>query len=298
MLEKMDSILTQVNAAPTTAGQSGCGDRARRLTADEMQRIMRDAERLQERWGSNYDFDKHIGPPPILSEILRREILPKLNAHPEERERLLAAADRQESRRDEARRAAQLKAFQTTIGQRFADVTLDSYQVTTAEQRKAVDVLLTYQSGIKKYVASGVGIVAYGAAGTGKTHLLAATGKVAIGADLAVEWVNGQDLFASFRDAIAEHDSENEIVRAMVTPSVLVIDDVLPPSGLLTEYQAAQLYRIIDRRYRDGKPTWASMNVASGEEAARGIGAQTVDRLRDGALTLFFSGPSFREARK
>ena len=109
--------------------------------------------------------------------------------------------------------------------------------------------------------------------------------------------MNGQDLFGAFRDAIGEHTSEGKIVREYVAPDVLILDDVLPPEGALTDYQASSLYRIVDCRYRVCKPTWASLNAAGGEEASRGMGAQIVDRLRHGALTLFCAWPSYRKAQ-
>ncbi len=78
---------------------------------------------------------------------------------------------------------------------------------------------------------------------------------------------------------------------------MLVLDDVLPPNGVLTEYQASTLHRLIDARYRRCRPTWVTMNAADGAEAERGMGPQVVDRLRHGALALFCSWPSYRKAQ-
>jgi len=153
-----------------------------------------------------------------------------------------------------------------------------------------------YAASLCDRVSEGQGIVLFGSAGTGKTHLLAAVAKAAVNTDLEVKCRNGQDLFAEFRDAIDRDLPEANIIEKMVDSDVLVLDDLLPPSGKLTEYQAANLYRIVDARYRQCRPTLASLNVASGDEAEQGMGAQVVDRLRDGALTLFCNWPSFRKA--
>ena len=96
-------------------------------------------------------------------------------------------------------------------------------------------------------MADGDGLVLFGAAGTGKTHLLVSSAKVAIEAGLSVVWTNGQDL-ARFRAAIDGDGSESKVIREIGKPSVLVLDDVLPPGGSLTDYQATTLYRIINAR--------------------------------------------------
>ena len=46
------------------------------------------------------------------------------------------------------------------------------------------------------------------------------------------------------------------------------------------------------------RPTWISMNVASGEEAESRIGVAIIDRWRDGALTLAFNWPSYRKVQQ
>jgi hypothetical protein len=52
----------------------------------------------------------------------------------------------------------------------------------------------------------------------------------------------------------------------------------------------------VDYRYSHRKPIWLTLNVADGAEAELRMGAQTVDRLRDGALVLFCNWPSYRKA--
>ena len=77
---------------------------------------------------------------------------------------------------------------------------------------------------------------------------------------------------------------------------MLVLSDPVPPKGELSDYSESILYRIVDARYITMKPTWTTMNVASGEEADRRLGAPIVDRLRHGALCLSCDWPSFRTA--
>ncbi len=76
-----------------------------------------------------------------------------------------------------------------------------------------LEAVRLYDEAVMQRVAAGEGMILFGNAGTGKTHIVAAVGKTAIRAGLTVEWANGQDLFAEFRAAIGGDRSESEIVR-------------------------------------------------------------------------------------
>ena len=148
-------------------------------------------------------------------------------------------------------------------------------------------------------VTAGGGIVLFGPCGTGKDHLLVAAAREVIAKHSArVEWRNGMDLFGDFRDLIANHGTEREFLTSLVHPDVLVISDPLPPAGSLTEFQSSLLLRILDRRYRQLKPTWISVNVANGQEADARMGAACWDRIKEGALAAYCSWPSWRRPRQ
>ena len=68
----------------------------------------------------------------------------------------------------------------------------------------------------------------------------------------------------------------------------------VPPKGDASQYNADVLMRIVDRRYRDCKPTWLTLNVLDGEEAERRLASPIVDRVRHGSLCLECNWPSYR----
>ena len=303
MEEKIGEVASQLDPDKSTAGaeaaKSACSDaEPRRLSKEEAEHILREAERRQERWGESfYGMATETGPVPTLDTLVEEEIDGR-DIPADQREKLLAIARSTQDQRDARERDVALNRLADSIGARFAAATLDSFQATTPEQKKVLAAVRKYGGNIKHHAAEGDGVILFGSAGSGKTHLTVGLAKVAIEAGLSVTWVNGQDLFARFRAAIDGEGSEAKIIRELVKGDVLVLDDLLPPGGALTDYQSSTVYRTIDTRYRNCKPTWVTMNVAGGDEAERGMGAQVVDRLRHGALTLFCNWASYRKAAK
>jgi DNA replication protein DnaC len=160
-----------------------------------------------------------------------------------------------------------------------------------------VDALRQYGDNIEDEVAQGNGIVLFGPSGGGKDHLLIGLARAAIKARLKVDWDNGQDLYGRFRDAMGSNEPEFVMVREYTAPDVLILSDPLPPQGSLTDFQSATLFRILDARYRICRPTWVTLNVASGAEAESRMGVSLVDRLRHGSLCVWCNWPSYRKPR-
>lgn len=203
-------------------------------------------------------------------------------------------------RRDEELRDIQKrerwKAFVSQCGRRYADCTLDSFQVDGDLQREVVAEMRGYLASLKERVRSGMNLILFGPKGTGKDHLLCAMAREAIqqGAELA--WWNGMDLFGEVRDRITAGRSERDFIESLAKPHILYISDPLPPVGALTEFQIQTLFRVLDARYRQVRSVWCSINVAGPEEAELRLGPQNADRLRDGALALYCNWPSYRKS--
>jgi DNA replication protein DnaC len=161
-----------------------------------------------------------------------------------------------------------------------------------------VTALRGYAQRLGEHVAAGRGIVLFGPSGTGKDHLLTALAKLAIDeAGFSVKWCNGMDLCGGFRDAMDNHLPESSLISSFVSPDILYVSDPVPPFGTLKEFQVAQLFRIVDGRYRRLRPTWMTINVAKRDEANDRLAVQIVDRLSDGALTALCNWPSHRNSQ-
>jgi len=216
------------------------------------------------------------------------------------------ARDRDEARRlDQQRREHQRQSWNRLskrIGRRYEEG-LDCWQFHGEQgdrqrQFHALEQVKDYAAKIVENVRSGIGLVLFGAVGTGKDLMLSHLMRTAlIDGGFNVEWRNGVDVFGDVRDRMETGGSESRLVESLCSPHVLAISDPLPPWGSLTPFQAQILFRVIDRRYRAGRPTWATLNTVDGAEAADRLGQQIVDRLRHDALCLSCQWPSFRKAK-
>lgn len=183
------------------------------------------------------------------------------------------------------------------IGSRYAKCAFDNFVATTPEQRKVFTQVQQYANDLDARLSAGQGLVLFGPSGTGKDHLMVALmRKLVLELRKSVRWLNGVSLFAAFRDAMDSGEPEERLVYRLTAPQVLVLSDPQPAMGTLTAYQSQVLFQVVDERYRRKLPTWVTMNAASGAEAESKIGVATVDRLRDGSLTLFCNWPSYRKA--
>lgn len=201
------------------------------------------------------------------------------------------------------RREKDWQHLQRRLGPRYGECSLDNFELSRDQkvaeaQRRVMEQITDYRDNLRERVAEGVGIVLFGPAGGGKDHLLVALMKPAVFAGFSVRWENGMDLFGDMRDQIDREDmTERQFIESFTKPDVLCISDPIPPWGSLREFQSAFLFRVLDRRYRDKKPTWVTANFANRQEAIDRVGGQLIDRLRDGALTLHCNWESYRRPK-
>jgi DNA replication protein DnaC len=205
--------------------------------------------------------------------------------------------------------------FVSQIGPRYAECSFETFTVhgsaaERTQQERVLAALRSYAKGIRDNLREGRNVVVFGPSGTGKDHLLVSLIRVAREV-VSVEggearqkfrWANGMEVFSSLRDVFnAESRTEYGESRKWSSPPLLMLSDPLPPAtgtspGELTPFQAAFLLRVIDARYRACRPTFVSINVAGGKEAATRLGAAVLDRMKHDALTCWCNWSSFRKA--
>jgi len=165
-------------------------------------------------------------------------------------------------------------------------------------QLEAYNRVRQFAEEMPERLAEGGGLVLFGRPGTGKDHLLVACMFWAIlRHGWRVNWVDGSNLYQEARDMIGTKERESDMIAKYTTPPILAISDPIPPKGDTTPYATDVVQRIVDRRYREMKSTWATLNVHDGAEAEGRLASPIIDRLRHNSLCLECNWQSHRERK-
>lgn len=214
-----------------------------------------------------------------------------------EREAYQQARAEREKRSREESTAYMVGRCQSVLNARSGPQTLDSFVVAESSRKGQENVL----KGLRAYAAAAGesgplrNVIFYGPCGSGKDHLaMGLLREVAKVRPISSAAVLGQDLFAAIRKKLADDKDEAETIREYAGPDVLIVSDPLPPSGALTEWQAACLFRLVNARYTAGRATWITINVSDGKEAIERMGAASWDRLKHDAWVFRCAWQSHR----
>jgi DNA replication protein DnaC len=183
------------------------------------------------------------------------------------------------------------------LGRRYAPeaASLETFRVYHKAQPPVLDRLRAIAADIQRFVEDSRGLVLYGPVGTGKDHLLAALLYHAAAKGIGCRWVNGQEVFGQFHDRMDTGQADEGTFRELARPAVLGVSDPVPPVGNLGAWDIRNFYRVADRRYRLGVPTWLTVNAASVDDLDAKLSEPVFDRLRHGAELVCCDWPSYRE---
>jgi DNA replication protein DnaC len=150
-----------------------------------------------------------------------------------------------------------LKLFNAaTIGRRFADATLDSYQPRTVEQRKALQLATDFTL---MYPKVNGGLLFWGSVGTGKTHLAVSIfRKLTLDKGVACRFIDYGNLLQDLRRSFSARGGDADLMVPLAEVELLMIDELGKGRG--TEWEETVLDDLISRRYNAGKVTLCTTN--------------------------------------
>ncbi len=212
----------------------------------------------------------------------------------EDLDRKRIAAELAQNRKEREDRAWKEKLRRAAIPERFSDRRLTTYVASCQKSQRALSVASAYAENFDDAMKTGSSLIFCGEVGTGKTHL-------AIGIAHEIMQSGKQAVFTSVMRAVRSvketysrnsEISEADAIESLVTPDLLILDEVGVQFGSDTEKLI--LFEIINGRYESMRPTIVISNLAAGALESF-LGARAFDRLREGGGKLVvFDWASYR----
>lgn len=221
--------------------------------------------------------------------VLRVTRCPKCSQADADRESAAAQAKADATRQERIESRMQ----QAGIPLRFRDRTLDSYKAETPGQQKALTVARRFAIDFKRHLTTGPTLVFSGSVGTGKTHLAIAIAQAAMAQGCTAMYENAMDIIRRLREGWRRDAamSEAQALDLYGSLDLLVIDELGVQFG--SDAEQLQLFDVLNRRYRDNKPTILLTNLNL-DGVKTFLGERTYDRLRETGYFVMFDWNSYR----
>lgn len=210
--------------------------------------------------------------------------------------------DREKASELEAQKMRDRRRIEAMIGtscvpERFVGRGFDTFVASTPEQQRALSIVEAYAMDFGAYRKAGKGLVLSGRPGTGKSHLAAAALQHIIPRYTGL-YITLLELIRTIRGTWRKDSelSEKQALANLALPDLLVIDEIGVQYG--TEGEQTILFDVLDRRYREVKPTMLLTNEnAAGLKTF--VGERGYDRLVEVSRVVAFDWDSYRPiARK
>ena len=180
------------------------------------------------------------------------------------------------------------------IPPRYKTKSFDNYIApNNSPAARSRDSLADYATMFGENIKNGSSAVLLGKCGTGKTHLAAAVGNYILNNGYTVKYMTMYDAVGKFKETFNNRDiSEESVLKVFADPDLLIIDEAGVGFGSTSE--EIFMYRMINRRYEQMKPTMVCANLTI-EEFSDKIGERVLDRLMEGGgPVLVFDWDSYR----
>lgn len=199
-----------------------------------------------------------------------------------------AAAQELASKAFQERYEMSVKLGSAMIPKRFQGKTFESYEADIDAQKAALAKCIDYAENFQEHKRAGRCMLLLGKPGTGKTHLAIAIANYIMTntRDTAVYRTLGGAL-QDIRESYDGQSQTNEawILKGLITPSLLVLDEIGASKEKPSDFELTTLFSIINGRYERELPTVIVSNLGP-KELAASIGERSADRLREGGVIV------------
>jgi DNA replication protein DnaC len=175
------------------------------------------------------------------------------------------------------------------IGRGFTD-----FLTATDQQRRALSVCRDFAESFQDAKRTGASLVLSGLPGTGKSHLAAAIVQAVMEGGADARYITMMDMVRAVRGTWRKgsEQSEDQVIDELgFHYDLLVVDEIGMQYG--TDGEQTILFDILDRRYRDMRPTVLLTNQDRNGFKAY-VGDRIHDRLTETAKWVPFDWESYR----
>lgn len=175
----------------------------------------------------------------------------------------------------------------------FKSRTLATFRAETAEQQTALDAATKYADGFKQHRNSGYSLIFLGGIGTGKTHLGVGITSAVLAQGYSAMYETASDIVTRMRDCMRRDApvSTSAMLDTYGSIDLLIMDEIGIQGA--TDDVLTHLTNVIDRRYRNARPTIFISNLDRVSFPAY-LGERIADRLRERASAITFNWQSQR----
>lgn len=200
-------------------------------------------------------------------------------------------AQAEQERQEQAQRAHRAMLDASQVPSRFIGRSFENFVADTDTKRHALTVARDFAERFAEAKRKGSGLIFAGKPGTGKSHLAAAILQHLMPA--AVRYATCLDLIRAVRETWRKDSerTEGELLRYLEKLDLLVIDEVGMQYG--TDGEQTILFDVLDRRYREVRPTVLLTNQDKDGFKAF-VGERTFDRLAETCRWVPFDWESYR----
>lgn len=201
--------------------------------------------------------------------------------------------EEQRQKQDEAARS-RLKAErlfrESMLNERFKSSTLSRW-IQRSGTENIHNAAVSYLKNWDYHRTNGEGLLLFGNAGCGKSHLAAAiVNELLTDGKLGV-FANVPDLLEKIRDTFNGNGSKQEIMSTLQRADLLVLDDA--GAEKWSDWVEQTLYSVINGRYNNKKPIIITTNCSLQQLEAQ-IGFRAFDRIIETCLLVECKASSYR----